>query len=56
MGVGKKEGGGCFWGGVDTPMHTMTYFWCMPELKIGLADVSQLSFDHFSYSSKQRNK
>ena len=22
-GLGKKEGGGCFWGGIDTPMHTM---------------------------------
>ena len=26
-------------------MHTMTLFWCMPELKIGLADVSELNFD-----------
>ena len=23
VGLGKKEGGGCFWGGGDTPMHTM---------------------------------
>ena len=26
-------------------MHTMTYFWYMPELKIELADVSTLNFD-----------
>ena len=23
-GLGKKEGGVCFWVGVDTPMHTMS--------------------------------
>ena len=24
QGLCKKEGGGCFWVGVDTPMHTMS--------------------------------
>ena len=31
--------------GVDTWMHTMTWFWYMAELKVGLADVSTLNFD-----------
>ena len=30
--------------GVDTWMHTLTCFWYMAELKVGLADVSKLNF------------
>ena len=42
----KKEGGGCFRGEVNTLMHAMTWLWCVPKLKIGLADVSEFNFDH----------
>ena len=38
-GLGKKKGRMVFFRGVDTSMHTMTQFWYMPELKIGLVDV-----------------
>ena len=55
-GLAKKRDQGVFVGG-DTPMHTMTQFWYMPELEIGLADVSELNFDHdFSCSIMQRKK
>ena len=42
-------------GRVDTPMHTMTQFWYMPELEIGLADVSQLNWSGFflQYNAKK---
>ena len=45
-GLAKNKEEGAFEGeGVDIWMHTMTWFWYMPELKIGLADVSALNFD-----------
>ena len=34
-------------GGVDTSIHTNTEFSYMPELQIGLADLSALYFDQF---------
>ena len=43
MGLGKKEGGGVFEGEVDTPMHTMAYFWAytnMPGLEMWMTNAS----------------
>ena len=38
----------------DTTMRTMTTFWYMHELEIGLADVSALNFDQYFWSLMQR--
>ena len=42
--------------GIDTPMHTMTYFWYMPELEIGLAHVSELNFDQYLLQFNEKKK
>ena len=42
--------------GVDSSMHTITYFWCMPELKIGLVDVTKLNFDQSALQFVERKK
>ena len=46
LGLARKRVGGCFWGGIDTPMHTMhtqcfmftytllTFFSCFPLTKM----------------------
>ena len=39
-------------------MHTMTKFWYMLELRIGLADVSALNIDQsfMQFNAKKKNK
>ena len=58
-GLAKKRYEGVFQGGsVDTPTHTMTQFWYMPEPEIGLADVSKLNWSGslFQYNAKKQKK
>ena len=57
-GLGKKREVDVFEeeGKFDTPMHNMNQFWYMPELEIGLADVSQLNWSGFflQYNAKKK--
>ena len=55
--MAKKREEGVFEEGGDTPMRTVTWFWYMLELEIGLADVSELNFDQdLSCSRLQKKK
>ena len=54
--LAKKEGGECFRREVNTLMHSMTQFWCIPKLKIGLADVSELNSDQFFLQFNAKKK
>ena len=40
----------------DTTMRTMTKFWYMQELEIGLADVSALNFDQYFLEFNAKKK
>ena len=60
LGAWQKRGRRVFYRGesVDTPTHTLTQFWYMPEPEIGLADVSKLNWSRslLQYNAKIKKK